>query len=861
MTTPIDHTPLMKQYHEIKEQYADALVLFQVGDFYELFYDDAKTAAAYLGIALTARGKNKGEPIPLCGVPVHALDYYVTKLIKGGFHVAICNQLEEPKPGTVVRRGVTQVLTPGTLIDPKLLDEKSSSYLLSCFPHHDGCGLLFGELLTAQLYATVITGSFERQLDVELSRFFPDEIIVPDSGYGKTLLGFLRQRGYCASLVADNEREQEQTALDEWLTKQFQQQIRTKLTENKALHSALFYFYAYIKRNQQTALEQFKTIHFYSPEDFLLLDSATQKNLELVSNNHDGSNKRTLFAIIDGALTPMGSRMIKKWLLRPLLNKQAITQRQEVIAIFLQSLTLMHQLEQSLKQLGDVERIVGRIALQRAYVHDYISLARALVLIPEIQQLLYPHQQSLLFSIISQQLGNFSALVHLLAAAIVDEPGNSYIIKKGFDAHLDYLRELKENSHHKMLELEQVEQRATGIQSLKIRYNQVHGYYIEVTKPNAHLVPSHYIRQQTLVGRERYVTAQLQQRQREIMQASHELEQTEQAVFERVKQEVYNHISQLRKSAHALASLDALLGLARVAYNNSYVCPEFTDMRDIMIRQGRHAVVESESQGHFIPNDTQLNDAASLWIITGPNMGGKSTYLRQVALICILAHIGSYVPAKKVNVPLLDRIFTRIGAGDNLAEGKSTFLIEMEETATICTQATERSLVILDEVGRGTSTVDGLAIAQAVVEYLHTQVKARCLFATHYHELTSLASQFPGIVSYYAASKKTENGITFLHTIVPGVADGSFGVEVAKLAQLPPAIIRRAQELVQELCMQTYKPAVPDLEMQQLKIRLHELEKQHQIHADLIQLINNLDYNNLSPKQAFDLVWKMKENR
>jgi DNA mismatch repair protein MutS len=855
MTTPIDHTPLMKQYHEIKEHYADALLLFQVGDFYELFYDDAKTAASFLGIALTTRGKNKGEPIPLCGVPVHALDYYLNKLIKGGFHVAICNQLEEPKPGSVVRRGVTQVLTPGTLIDPKLLHEKSSSYLLSCFPQGTTtCGLLFGELLTAQLHATVITGFVDRQLDVELSRFFPDEIIIPDSDQSKIIKGFLKQRGYCVSVVPHGSEQQE--IIDTWVEQQFQAQVREKLIEYDVIRNALFYFYAYIKRNQQSALDQFKTIHFYSPDDFLLLDSATQRNLELVDNNQDGTSKRTLFAIIDNALTPMGSRMTKKWLLRPLLNKDAIVQRQEVITIFLQTLTLMHQLEQCLKQIGDVERIVGRIALQRAYLYDYGALTRALSFIPEIQQLLYPYQKSVLYSIIVHQLGNFSELVTLLSTAIVDEPGTSYIIKKGFDAHLDYLRDLKDNSHHKILAMEQTEQRATGIQSLKIRYNQVHGYYIEVTKPNAHLVPEHYIRQQTLVGRERYVMPALQQLQLEIMQATTELEQTEAAVFDRVKQEVYTYVNQLRKCAHALAHLDALLGLARLAYNNGYICPLLTDTQDIIIQEGRHPVVEQECLGHFIPNDTHIHDAASLWIITGPNMGGKSTYLRQVALICILAHMGSYVPAKQAHLPLLDRIFTRIGAGDNLAEGKSTFLVEMEETATICTQATARSLVILDEVGRGTSTIDGLAIAQSVVEYLHTHVKARCLFATHYHELTQLASLYPGIVSYYAASKKTEQGIIFLHTIVPGVADGSFGVEVAKLAQLPSTIIKRAQALVQELGTHTYKPAMPDI---QLKKQCQELEKQLQKNNELTHLLHTIDYNNLSPKQAFDLLWKLKE--
>lgn len=872
-----DATPLMQQFFVIKEQYPDSLLLFQVGDFYELFFDDAKNAAACLGIALTARGKHKNEPIPLCGVPLHALDHYLVKLVKAGFKVAICNQLEAPTPGKIVERGVTQVLTPGTLVDTKLLDAKSASYLFSFFPTRDSWGLLFGELLTAQLFATIIPASADKTLESELIRFFPDEILVPQSTLGLSSQSFFKTRGYFTTIspVLEAESESERTA-DEWVRKQLRGQSVQQLYENEALRRAVGQFHAYVAKNQHAALDQFNSIQFYEPEDFLILDGATQRNLELIKNAHDGSRKNSLFAVMDRATTPMGSRMVKKWLLRPLVKKEPILQRQDAIELLMNDHAIAQKCTHLLAQIGDLERVIGRIGLMRGALHDYGALCTALEHVPTLVAILKARKRVKLLEIIFNAIADFKLLHQLLEASLNDDAQKPWIIKPGFDAELDRVRELAENANQKILELEAREQEKTGISSLKIRYTQAHGYYIEVTKTNLDAVPDYYVRHQTLVGRERFTSADLRALQTEIYSAKNHIDQLEAAVFSRIKLEVSSHISSLRKLAHALSHLDALLGLSSLAYERGYVRPTFNDDRNIMIAQGRHAVVEELLQDRFIPNDTVLNDAQSTWIITGPNMGGKSTYLRQVALISIMAQCGSLVPAATADLPLLDRIFTRIGAGDNVAEGKSTFLVEMEETAAICTMATRNSLVILDEVGRGTSTFDGLAIAQAVVEYIAMQTKARCLFATHYHELTLLQDQIPSIASYFAACQKTPQGIVFLYKILRGVADGSFGLEVAKLAQLPGSVVRRAEQILAALSAAEHKPgalattipvqdALPHeydkvyAERDALRAQVAQLSKQSRDQQALYSALASVDYNELSPKKAFDLLWSLKQ--
>lgn len=854
--TNSDATPLIQQYFEIKRQYSDALLLFQVGDFYELFFEDAKQAASYLAIALTSRGKYRDEPIPLCGVPVHALDQYLIRLAKGGFRIAICDQLEEAVAGKMVRRGVTQVITPGTMTQQSLLDEKSSSYLLSFFPTERSWGLLFGELLTAQLFVTHIENPSDKVLETELARFFPSEIVLAQDKASKSFEAKFRSLGYFVSyappMIDDHE------PVSSWLSQRVMAESRDLINGNSELYSALRAFYAYVNKNQAAALEQPWIVQSYQADDFLQLDLATQRNLELVAHR-DGSRPHTLLSILDESVTPMGSRMIKKWLTRPLVRREAIEQRLDVVTLFIQSITKFLPLKDALRLCGDVERAVGRIAIGRAQLSDYCALSNALQQLPHILELLsLLPTMPVLLEVIVRHMQGLSDLAQLLANACNTDRHKQWLIAAGFNQQLDQLRDCVENSMQKFLDLEKIEQQKTGIHSLKVGFNQIHGYYFEVTKTNLALIPDYFVRLQTLVGKERFTTTSLQLLQHEIVRARTEVDELEKKLFEEVKQEVLRYLVPLRRLAHALATVDALGSFAWVAYHHGYVRPTFDDVHCVHIDQGRHPVVERMVGGSFIANDVQLDKESSLWIITGPNMGGKSTFLRQVALLSIMAHCGSLVPAQAMRLSIMDRIFTRIGAGDDLARGKSTFLVEMEETAVICNQATKKSLVILDEVGRGTSTVDGLAIAQAVIEYLYTQVGTLCLFATHYHELGTLEKKYSGIVGYHAASKQTKQGILFLYTMVRGVADGSFGIQVAKLAQLPDMIIERSSRLVRELTM--IRPAVQDyFEVGKIDSKADENRVRLEKQGAFIDQIKAIDLDGLSPRQAFELLGRLQQ--
>lgn len=857
------HTPLMQQYFDIKHQYIDTLLMFQVGDFYELFFDDAKLASAFLAITLTKRGKNKGQDIPLCGIPVHALNHYLRKLIKGGFKVALCDQLTKPIPGTVVERGVTQVFTPGTLTDSLMLDDKSASYLLALYPTNDHYGLIFSELLTAQLFATIIPADNKRSIEAELSRFFPDEILLPNSTLGKSQATYLKQLGYCTSFAPQEDIAGEPVA-KAWLEQQFNEPTRQRVTREPVLTKTFDIFYTYLQKNNGQALNQFKSIQFYEPEDYLILDRSTQKNLEIITNNNDGTRKNTLFAILDKAKTAMGSRTIKKWLLRPLVDLEAIMQRQQVVTTLHAQLDMLQQLEELLGQLADLERIIGRIALKRALVNDYRALQQSLDLLPElkivISQLKTPLSKS-----IQERLIDFTPLSSLLQSSLSDDTTIPYIIKTGFDHELDHLRNLAENGQREIAKLEQQEIERTGINSLKIRYNNISGYYIEITSSNLTLVPEHYKHQQTLANRQRFVTPELIQLERDLTRAQNEVSIIEAAVFDRVKREVETMLNPLRHVAQALAYLDGLVGFARAGYDYRYTTPTFNQNQEIMITKGRHPVIEATMQQPFVGNDTILNDQQTLLIITGPNMGGKSTYLRQVALISLMAQCGAMVPADHANLAILDRIFTRIGSADNLAEGKSTFLVEMEETATICTQATKNSLVILDEVGRGTSTFDGIALAQAIIEHIFLVIGARCLFATHYHELTTLATEHNAIKNYHLQCKKIGDALHFLHTIAPGIAQGSFGLEVARLAQLPPLIVQRATIILKNMeektmLNQNINPIFPVADhhvSEEITTKITNLKIQENRFAEIISMLRAIDLNELSPKQAFDRLWDL----
>ena len=865
MSKPL--TPLMQQYMDIKEQYPGTIILFQVGDFYELFFDDAKTASKALGIALTKRGTHNDKPIPLAGVPLHAKDLYLTKLIKAGFKVALCDQLEPPRPGKLVKRGVTQVLTPGTLTDAKLLDEKSASYLAVFYPTRSAWTFLCVELLTGQLFVTLLSDSSKVALDAELNRFMPDEVVLPSTKQGAVFAKFFQKQGYIVSLEDRQKKDHfVENESDQWFKKQFGDHA---LSESESFKEAFGLLYTYLKRSNEQGLAELKQLSVYKPEDYLLLDAATQRNLELVKNSQDGSSKHTLFAVLDKAVTSMGSRMLKKWLLRPLIAKEHIEERLDAVGEMAKDHTYKTALRKQLEQVGDAERIIGRIALRRAQLHDYTALQTALDAIPELEVLL-GQKLVKLFTTIRSMIVDFTGLRKLLGKALNTDTNVPWKIKAGYHAELDRLRELVMSGSRAISDLEKVEQEKTGISSLKIKLHKVHGYAFEVSKANLHLVPERYTHTQKLANRERFVTDELKTLEYDLKRAKADIEAVEQQVYDQVKQQIESFVPVLKKLAYGLAYTDALSALAEVAYRNNYTRPTFNEDNQIFIAQGRHPVVEVQLQEGFIPNSVDLNDDASLWLITGPNMGGKSTFLRQVALISLMAQIGSYVPAAQALLGIVDRIFTRIGASDNVAEGKSTFLVEMEETALICADATQRSLVILDEVGRGTSTFDGLAIAQAVVEYIYSTIKARCLFATHYHELTTLCEVNEGIKPFYAASTKVDEEIVLLHKILPGVADGSFGLEVAMLAKLPKEVIIRARVIIKQLKLEESLHAKPSevkdivalkIRNQELEVYVAQLDEARKKEKLIASKIAEVDGDELTPKQALELVWQLKELR
>lgn len=879
----------MRQYFEIREQQPDALLLFQVGDFYELFFDDAKKVAAFLNITLTKRGKHNNEDIPLCGIPCHSLTHHLTKLIKGGFKVAICDQIEKARPGVLVTRKVTRLLTPGTLTDAAMLDDKNPSYICSFWPGTKDWGLVFVELLTFQAFATTISDGAIRMLESEIVRFLPDEILLESPQANKSFQSFFKDRGYPISFSLQTEGDKKNKwqpnladetetdkaldlwqgkALDNWFDAQFTLEARQKLAQTPAIARSVGNLARYLAGHNRSALDQIQSINFYEPEDFLVIDPATQKNLEIISNIDSGTRKNSLFSVLDQAKTAMGSRTIKKWLQKPLADLDAITERHKLVSQISNNVSLMLRFADTLAQVSDLERIIGRIVLNRALPADYILLKESLSLLPELKNLIKECRSSLLAARLFDDLRELHELVCLLEQAINPELGaGKSPIKAGFDAELDRLRSLVENSEQEILALEAKEIKATGINSLKIRCNDLYGYSIEITKINLGLTPSHYILQQSLVGKSRYVTQELKALELEINNAREHIDEVEAKVFAAVKAQVLAKINDLRCIAQALANLDAIFAFAYIAYENKYVQPEFNTNRNILITAGRHPVVESSLNVQFIPNDTELQNNQSLWIITGPNMGGKSTYLRQVALICLMAQAGSLVPAKAASLPILDKIFTRIGSGDNLAAGKSTFLVEMEEVAAICRGATEHSLVILDEVGRGTSTFDGMAIAEAIVEFIYNSIGARCLFATHYHELTAMSKTHPNIANYMLKSQKTPNGIIFLHEIAKGVAGSSFGIEVAKLADLPKAIIARAKELMLQHANQPTKtPIMPEIQANFIAANCPEACKVIKSAAAKLDLmlkeLKKTHPDDLSPRQAHDLIARIwSENK
>lgn len=788
-----EKTPLMMQYASIKKEYPEALVLFQVGDFYEFFGDDAQCASSLLGITLTTRGKTKeNEPILLCGIPVHTLEVHLKKLTDSGLMVVICDQLEIAKPGILVKRGVTRIFTPGTLSDNNLLSQKKPSYLMSIAVDNVNIGIVIFELLVGILHYTTIKKNSLQALEVELARFCPDEIIVQKEG--ADVISFLREYLDRQNRITrvKLEKDHRVVAKNWYQSYGLASQHYSSIALEEAL--CLIYYYAHYTKNE-SALNLHKVIP-YQAQEYLIIDHVTKKNLELFEN--ENSKKNSLFDILDQCTTPMGSRLLKKYMLFPLSEKKSIEQRLRIVDYFFKAYTVMIKLRNLLHVVGDLERIVGRISLNKAPLSDYRALKRILFSLPlflELVQYIALKEECISKNRL-EEYKNLHDLALFLERALNDDATKPYIINTGYNKTLDEIRLYAQTTKEQILLFEQQEQQTTGINSLKIRHHVSYGYLIEITKNHLDKIPSHYKRLQTLVGKERYVNDELQKLNTSIEHASKQTVLLEDELFVEIKTKVISYISSLRHLSFSYALFDVLATFAYNAHQYCYVLPMLNEENIINITHARHPVIEQSLKNSFVANDILLDNQQSFIILTGPNMGGKSTYLRQTGLICLMAHIGSFVPAKSANIMILDRIFTRVGGHDNVSQGKSTFFVEMEETAMICTEATQRSLVLLDEVGRGTSINEGIALAQAIVEYLYTYVGSHTLFATHYHELGHLTNFYPAMKSFFMETKTEGQHTLFLHTLAPGVCFSSFALEVAKLARLPEPIITRARELI-----------------------------------------------------------------
>ena len=880
-------TPLMRQYQAVKKRYPHALVLFRLGDFYELFYEDAIAASRELQITLTSRNRERGEPIPMCGVPYHAAEAYIARLLRAGYKIAVCDQLEQAGPGKkLVRRDVVRVITPGTATDLHILEPRENNFLAAVARASGGVpiGLAYVDVSTGQFRATEFAGaSAEERLRDELQLLRPREILLPRQTGLFPQTSSLRSEGSSAAA-----REGVETRLEEWVFRSphgerlLGEQFGVKGLEGFGLaaHSqaigaagALLHYLRETSARGEgpaDALQHLDTVRYYEQQDSLVLDPVTVRNLELVAPLYAEdpplpNSATSLIGAMDQTATGMGARLLRSWVLRPEINREEIAARLDAVAELKAHTMLREEIRQNLRGVQDLERLASRATLGVATPRDLVALRQSLGRVPLVRRFLENCTAPRLAALHAEMddLGDMrQRLEEAIAAdppALYTEPG---VIRRGFNAELDELRDLSHHSRQVIAAMEERERKRTGIGSLKIRYNQVFGFYLEVTKPNLHLVPGDFERKQTLVNAERFTTSELKEHERKILAADEHISEIERRLFIEMRTWVAQQSPRLRRTGAGVAQLDVLTNLARLAAERNYARPEFTDGGELSILGGRHPVIEHllEQQGErFVPNALYLNSTShQILLITGPNMGGKSTYLRQAALIVLLAQIGSFVPADQARLPITDRIFTRIGASDNLARGRSTFLVEMSEVAAILNLATPHSLVLLDEVGRGTATFDGLSIAWAVVEHLQANTHARTLFATHYHELTELAELLPGVKNIHVSVEETPNEIVFLRRVEEGSADKSYGIEVARLAGLPRSVIERAREILQRHEQSEHQlseqltPAAPSKGHSQQALFTP-------IDREVLDALRAADLDQLRPIEALNLLAELKK--
>ena len=874
-------TPLMRQYAAIKKEHPTALLFFRLGDFYELFFDDAIVAAKELQITLTSRNKEKGISVPMCGVPYHAAEGYIAKLIRRGFKVAICDQVEDPRLAKkLVRREVTRVVTPGTAADSSLSSEENN-FLAAVSQSGDRVGFAALDLSTGEFRATEFQGAdAARRIQEELSHLRPKELLYASSAPLFEAAGASLAAPVTAGALPTVGRGYAETPLDDWI---FSPDHAIPLLENHfgvlslegfglagkpAAATAAGAILHYVRSTQRGTLDHVDRIGFYERQNCLVLDTVTVRNLELIEPLFAGTDAGvTLFRAMDATVTPMGKRLLRAWMLRPSIGRSEIDARLDAVGVQVRETMAREELRRALEGILDLERLLSRVTLETANPRDVLALAASLRRIPAVRAAIKRlHAERL--GALHECVDELGDLREQIENTIVEEPPISLsdggVVRAGVNPELDELRDLSRNSKQYLAQIEQRERQRTGIGSLKVKFNSIFGYYLEVSKPNLHLVPPDYERKQTLVNAERFTTPDLKEYEAKILDAQEKIVEIERRIFAELRGTIAGHAKRIRQTALALAEVDVLANFAHLAAMRNYCRPAVEESGDLEIVEGRHPVIEEQESvaggERFVPNDLYLNSTThTILVLTGPNMGGKSTYLRQAALIVILAQMGSFVPARAARLGLVDRVFTRIGASDNLARGRSTFMVEMTETAAILHTATPRSLILLDEVGRGTATYDGLAIAWAAVEYLHARTRAKTLFATHYFELTELADQLSGVKNFHVSVKETGGGIVFLRKVEPGAADRSYGIEVAKLAGLPNEVIDRAREVLAE-----HENAERQLSGHLATDdsgppRSAQLTIFTPISQPVLEKLREVDLNRLTPLEALNLLAELKK--
>lgn len=861
-------SPMMKQYFEIKEKNKDSILFFRLGDFYEMFFDDAKLASRELDLTLTGRDCGQKERAPMCGVPFHSCESYIARLVQKGYKVAICEQTEDPaKAKGLVKRDIIRVITPGTVIESGMLDEGKNNFISSAFMANKKIGLSFCDISTGELFITEISGEdLQDQLQDQLISYNPREILIGGEIVNfKTLPNFIKEK-LSASVEMLTDDEFGYSICLEAMKNQFKENDVNSIKDKKEMVSSVGALLSYLKVTQITGYERINTFEVYNENQYMNLDYNTRRNLELTRTMMNKEKKGSLIWLLDKTKTAMGKRLLRYWLEHPLLNIGTILNRQSAIADLVDDTVQRLEITESLIGIFDIERLMTKIVYGNANARELRSLCGAFENLPQIKNLISKFDSSLMRKL-TEDIDPLEDIHQLIDTAIEEEPPFSVreggLIKEGYNEELDAVRSDMNNSTSLLAQIELEQKEKTGIPKLKVGYNRVFGYYIEVTNSYKDKVPEEYIRKQTLTNCERYITQELKDLEGRILGAKDRSFGMEYAIFDEIRKVVANNLDRIEKTAKAIATLDVLTSLANVASDNNYTRPEVNQSSKIILKDSRHPVVEALLSGApFVPNDVTLdNDSNRVAIITGPNMAGKSTYMRQVALIVLMAQMGSFVPASYAEIGVVDSIFTRVGASDDLASGQSTFMVEMNEVANIVKKATKNSLLILDEIGRGTSTYDGMSIARAVLEFVADKKKlgAKALFATHYHELTVMENLLDGVKNYNIAVKKRGDDITFLRRIIPGGADDSYGIEVAKLAGLPDWIIKRAKEILKELTSgktddnETFANISPHNNEDDMQLNLLDTASNA-----VTDKLKSVDVNTLTPIEAMNLLYELK---